>query len=155
MSTVAIPPGKVGSSNKDVIQAVARDFAERAKGKLTQPQIDSIVKSLKADTGVYPATGSVARLVFYLKFQVSVKGGETFNGNAGGASTPGGGALFGDVYTDNLANLYANTVSFEFQGTPVYLSILFFDSHSNLLGHFQSGAVSTVAGVGGGKGHWS
>jgi hypothetical protein len=66
-------------------------------------------------------------MIFYLKFQVNITGGESFNGNAGGLSTPGGGALFGDVYTDNLPNLYANTVSFEFQGTPVYLSILFFD----------------------------
>ncbi|WP_422732797.1 VapA/VapB family virulence-associated protein [Marinobacter azerbaijanicus] len=32
--------------------------------------------------------------------------------------------------------------------------VLFFDSHSKLLGHFQSGAVSTVIGVGGGKGKW-
>ena len=53
------------------------------------------------------------------------------------------------------ANLYANTVCFEFQGTPVFFSILFFDSSSNLLGHFEAGAVSTVIGAGGGKGHWS
>ncbi len=94
-------------------------------------------------------------MIFYLKFQVNVTGGESFNGNAGGISTPGGGALFGDVYTDNLPNLYANTVSFEFQGTNVYLSILFFDGNSNLLGNFQAGAVSTVTGIGGGSGHWS
>lgn len=135
--------------------AIAQEFSARAKGKLEKSQIDSITKSLLADTASYPATGSVASMIFYLKFQVQIKGGETFNGNAGGISTPGGGALFGDVYTDNLPALYANTVSFEFQGTPVYLSILFFDGHSNLLGHFQAGAVSTVSGVGGGSGHWS
>jgi Rhodococcus equi virulence-associated protein len=86
---------------------------------------------------------------------VNVTKGKSFNGNAGGVSSPGGGALFGDVYTDNIDNLYANTVSFEFQVTPVYLSILFFDGNSNLLGHFQSGAVSIVTGIGGGTGHWS
>ena len=136
-------------------KVIAQDFAAYAKGKLPQPQIDSITKSLMAETNSYPATGSVASLIFYLKFQVQVKGGETFNGNAGGIASPGGGALFGDIYTDNLANLYANTVSFSFQGTPVYLSIQFFDSHSNLLGHLQAGAVSIVTGVGGGSGRWS
>ncbi len=134
---------------------IAQNFAAYVQGKLTQPQIDSIVKSLSANTTAYPATGSIASFVFFLKFQVTIRGGEAFNGNAGGASSPGGAALFGNVYTDNLANLYANTVSFEFQGTPVFFSILFFDSSSNLLGHFEAGAVSTVIGVGGGKGHWS
>jgi len=136
-------------------QVVAHDFATHAKGKLAQAQIDSISKSILADTASYPATGSVASFIFYLKFDVNVTNGETFNGNAGGISTPGGGALFGDIYTDNLANLYANTVSFEYQGTAVYCALLFFDSNSNLLGTFQAGAVSTVMGVGGGKGHWS
>jgi len=134
---------------------IAQEFAARAKGKLEPEKIDSITRSLVAQTTAYPATGSVASMIFYLKFQVNVTGGESFNGNAGGISTPGGGALFGDVYTDNLPNLYANTVSFEFQGTNVYLSILFFDGNSNLLGHFQAGAVSTVTGIGGGSGHLS
>src|SRR6476660_1835755 len=106
---------------------IAQEFAARAKGKLEPEKIDSITRSLVAQTTAYPATGSVASMIFYLKFQVNVTGGESFNGNAGGISTPGGGALFGDVYTDNLPNLYANTVSFEFQGANVYLRILFFD----------------------------
>src|SRR5258707_6572730 len=134
---------------------IAQEFAARAKGKLEPEKIDSITRSLVGQTTAYPATGSFVSMIFYLKFQVNVPGGESFNGNAGGISTPGGGALFGDVYTDNLPNLYANTVSFEFQGTNVYLSILFFDGNSNLLGNFQAGAVSTVTGIGGGSGHWS
>lgn len=99
----------------------------------------------------------MASFIFYLQFQVHITspGGQTFNGKAGGASTPGGGTLFGDVCTDDLAPLYAETVSVEFQSTPVYLSILFFDGRSNLLGHFRPGAVSTVAGIGGGSGSWS
>ncbi|MDB5033590.1 MAG: virulence-associated family protein [Chlorobi bacterium] len=137
------------------VETIANDFATSMKGKLDQGLIDSSVASLKSITQSYPATGSVASLIFYLKFQVSVKGGKTFDGNAGGISSPGGGALFGDVYTDDINRLYNNTVSFEFQGTPVYLSILFFDKNSNLLGHFQAGAVSTVLGVGGGSGKWS
>ena len=70
--------------------SIAQHFAAHVQGKLTQPQIDSIVKSLSANTTAYPATGSIASFVFFLKFQVTIRGGETFNGNAGGASSPGG-----------------------------------------------------------------
>lgn len=140
MSTAA-PKGQVTK------QLVAQDFAANAKGKLTQAQIDSISKSLLANTTPYPATISVADG----KLQVKVTGGETFTGNAVGISIP---PSPGDVYTDNIANLYANTVSFQYQATAVYLSILFFDGGSNLLGSFQGGAVPTVT-AGGGKGHWS
>ncbi|OUE40933.1 MULTISPECIES: VapA/VapB family virulence-associated protein [Halomonadaceae] len=136
-------------------QLIAHDFRVAMHGKLEPEKIDDVAQTLVASETAYPANGSVASLIFYLKFQVNItNGGKTFDGNAGGASSPGGGALFGHVYTNDLERLYRDTVSFEFQGTPVYLSILFFDSHSKLLGHFQSGAVSTVIGVGGGKGKW-
>ena len=55
----------------------------------------------------------------------------------------------------DLEKLYRDTVSFEFNATSVYTSLVFFDSNHNVLGHFQAGAVSTVNGVGGGKGEWS
>lgn len=142
----------VSAANKDTI---AHNFTNSVNGKLDKQKIDAAVASLKSTTTSYPAKGSVASFIFYLQFQVTVTGGKTFNGKAGGVSSPGGGALFGDVYTDDINKLYRDTVSFEFQSTPVYLSILFFDGHSNLLGHFQSGAVSTVAGIGGGSGSWS
>ena len=136
-------------------EIIAHDFLVSAHGKLDQDKLDAVVASLKSVATAYPATGSVASLIFYLRFQVNVTNGKSFNGDAGGLSSPGGGALFGDVYTDDIDRLYRDTVSFEFQGTPVYLSILFFDGNSNLLGHFQAGAVSTVTGIGGGTGKWS
>jgi hypothetical protein len=136
-------------------ETIANDFSSRMEGKLDQEKIDAAARSIQADTGSYPAHGSVASFIFYLKFGVTVTDGKTFDGDAGGATTPGGGALFGDVYTDDLNALYSNTVSFEFNATPVYTSLLFFDGNSNLLGHFQAGAVSTIAGVGGGTGSWS
>jgi len=125
-------------------------------GKLDTDLINAAARSLLTTETAYPATGSVASFIFYLQFQVTIKGkdGLTFDGKAGGVSTPGGGALFGDVYTDDLPRLYRETSRFEFQGTPVYLSILFFNDKSNLLGHFQAGAVSTVTGIGGGSGNW-
>lgn len=134
---------------------IAHDFITKNTGVLDEKQIDQAVKKITAKTKSYPATGSVASLIFYLKFQVNITGGKSFNGNAGGASTPGGGALIGDVYTSDLNRLYNDTKSFQFNATPVYTSIIFFDGSSNVLGTFQCGAVSTVAGIGGGSGSWS
>jgi hypothetical protein len=65
---------------------------------------------------------------------------------------PCSGALFGDIYTAHLQRLCDQTVSFEFQSTPAYLSVLFFDNNHSLLGHFQGDAESIVTGVGGGSG---
>lgn len=136
-------------------ETIANDFMKAAQGKLEQDKIDSVVTQLKAATTGYAANGSVASMIFYLKWQVTVSGGKTFDGNAGGLSSPGGGALIGTVYTDDINRLYQNTVSFQFTATPVYVSLLFFDGNSNLLGTFQAGAVSIVSGIGGGSGHWS
>lgn len=107
----------------------------------------------------FSAQCDVASMLFYFKFQVVTTSSEivkhTFNGNAGGIAIPGGGVYFGDIYLNNTVdNLFANTVSFAFTATPVYLAVMFFDSSSNLLGHFQSGGVSVVSGTGGGSGSW-
>ncbi|WP_414570407.1 VapA/VapB family virulence-associated protein [Nostoc sp. CCY 9925] len=140
------------SVNKEII---AHDFLVSVHDKLDQDKIDAAVKSILGTTSSYGANGNVASLIFYLQFQVNINNGKSFNGKAGGLSSAGGGALFGDVYTDDLNRLYANTVSFQFNATPVYLNINFFDSNSNLLGNFQSGGISTVLGIGGGSGSWS
>jgi hypothetical protein len=137
-------------------EIVAHDFSNSVHGALDEDKIDEVVASLLDESAArYPATGSVASLLFYLKFQVVIKDGKTFNGNAGGISSPGGEALFGDLDTDDIEWLYAATHSFQFNATPVYLDINFFDSSSNFLGHLQSGGISTVLGTGGGTGDWS
>jgi hypothetical protein len=135
--------------------AIAKDFRDDMQGKLDDDKIEAAAAKLAATTTAYPANGSVASFIFYLRFRVDVSGGKSFQGDAGGITTPGGGALFGDVYTDDINRLYSDTHSFQFTATPVYTALLFFDSHSNLLGHFQAGAVSIVAGTGGGTGGWS
>ena len=136
-------------------EIVAHDFHVAMNGKLDNELLHSAKNKILTTTTSYPAKGSSVSMIFYLQFQVSVDGGKTFNGKAGGISTPGGGALFGDIYTDDINRLYSNTVSFQFTSTPVYLSLVFFDGNSNVLGTFQSGSVSTVTGVGGGSGSWS
>ena len=92
---------------------------------------------------------------FYSRIWVEIYDGKKFGGNAGGLGSLGGGALMGDVYMDDLDKLYKNTVSFEYNATPVYTNVNFFDSDSNLLGHFQAGAVSVCSGIGDGTGSWS
>jgi hypothetical protein len=137
-------------------EIIAHDFAMSMYATMDQDKIDAAIDRLLSPTAtVYPATGSVASMIFYLQFQVVITDGKSFAGKAGGLTTPGGGALFGDVYTDDLNRLYSNCVSFEFNATPVYLNINFFDGKSNFLGHLQAGGISTVLGVGGGSGAWS
>tara|TARA_R110002124_G_scaffold71127_1_gene190587 strand:+ start:4553 stop:5194 length:642 start_codon:yes stop_codon:yes gene_type:complete len=137
-------------------QVIAHDFLVNNTGVIEQGKIDETVKKIKTETNSYPATGSIASMIFYLKFQVRIKdGSKQFNGDAGGIALPGGGALIGDVYTSDTNRLYNDTVSFQFTSTPVYVSIIFFDKNSNALGSFQAGAVNTAAGVGGGSGKWS
>jgi hypothetical protein len=137
--------------------AVADDFVKHFKNKLEDDKLDEIVAQLTADdTESYPAHGAVVSMIFYFQVQVDIDDTEdSFNGSGGGVSTPGGGALIGDVYTDDLDSLLANTVSFECNMTSVYTSVLFFDSDSNLLGNFEAGSVSTTNGIMGGTGSWS
>jgi hypothetical protein len=137
--------------------AIAQDFKTKYSGHLEEPQMTAAVTAIQASAAntAYAANGSVASLLFYMQFQVSVNNGKTFNGKAGGIAVPGGGALFGTVYTSDINALYNNTKSFQFTCTPVYTSLIFFDGSSNVLGTFQAGSVSTVTGTGGGSGSWS
>lgn len=142
-------------SNEINRELIAHDFKTAADGKMEADQIEAVTSALQSFTNQYGAKGNIVSFVFYQQFRVYLDNGKEFEGHAGGVSTPGAGACFGHVYTDDIDRLYRDTVSFEYQSTPVYLSVLFFDAHSNLLGHFQAGAVSVVTGIGGGKGSWS
>ncbi len=144
---------------------VASDFRELFKDQLPPEAIENVAAHLasapKADlaaaaTTAYPANGSIASLILYTKCQCVIKnGGKTFNGSTWGVAFPGGGALFGDVYTDDINKMYSKTSSFALAATPVYTSFIFMDDSGNALGSFQAGSVSIVTGTGGGSGHWS
>jgi len=136
-------------------EAIARDMAQALEGKMDQAKIDAAVQRLKSFSTSYGASGSVWSAVLYMGFEVTINGGETFKGKAWGISLPGGGAFFGSVFTDDINALYANTETFQFNGTAAWLNINFFDGHGNLLGNLQAGAVSTVLGMSGGSGSWS
>ena len=144
---------------------LAADFKAHFAGTLSEDTVNRTVASLDNITAEqlqaatsYPATGSLASLIFYVKAQCIIKGGKTFDGSAWGVSFPGGGALFGDVYLVDgvtIDQLYNGTTSFTFTATPVYTAFYLFNSDGTLLGHFQAGSVSTVTGTGGGSGKWS
>jgi len=146
---------------------IVRDFKEAFTDKLDDVQINNTVaqleqvntKSLLAATS-YSAEGSLISVLFYFKAQcyLNGRGGKTFNGKAGGGGTPGGGALFGDVYLAkgvSLDELYSRTSHFGFTATPVYTAFYFYATNGDFLGHLQAGSVSTVLGSGAGKGEWS
>ena len=137
-------------------EQISQDLSSLLQGKVHQDAINSSVQVLSSSSNTsYGAKGSIASLVIWMKCQCTVTGGKTFDGSAWGISVPGGGALFGDVYTSDINALYANTVSFTLVCTPVYTTFIFNDVHGNALGSFQAGSISTVSGTGGGSGSWS
>lgn len=150
-------------SKTEIKKTIANEFKTAMSGKLDPKQIETAHNHLMSDsTSCYYATGSVVSMIFYLQFQIQINDTNagsynyyTFNGQGGGISSPGGGALIGDIYTDNLDALIKNTCCMEFNCAFAYTSVVFFDRSSNCLGSYQSGSVSTVAGIGGGSGKWT
>ena len=138
---------------------IAHDFATAYHGKMSQNQIDSAVASILSAQSKYPiSNGSIIGGIFYVRLtcDITVNGkNHAFIGNGGGLFTPGGGAVLGDVYTDDATRLVTSTVSFQINATPAYVNVNFFDGSSHLLGNLQAGAVSIVTGTGGGTGTWS
>jgi hypothetical protein len=125
--------------------------------KLGEEKTDQIIETMLSADTAYATNGAIVSGVFWVQVNVDSWDGQTkaYVGEGGGVFTPGGGALIGAVYTDDLEGLLANTTRFEVNAAAAYTSIVFFDEDSNCLGSYQSGSVSTVIGVGGGKGSWA
>lgn len=127
------------------------------RGKMDDGVLDAALQKMQLTETKYHATGSIVTVFLYSRVYCDIDDkvyGAKFTGNAGGIGSIGGGALIGDVYTDDIERLLNETHSFEVNATNVYTSFLFFDKHSNLLGHFQAGAVSLSCGIFGGTGSW-
>ena len=135
----------------------AEDFRTAFTGKLTEEKLDEIIDTMLSADTAYAADGAIVSGVFWVEVRVNSWDGQAkeFTGEGGGVFTPGGGALIGAVYTDDLDGLLANTSRFEVNAAAAYTSVVFFDDDSNCLGSYQSGSVSTVVGIGGGKGAWA
>jgi hypothetical protein len=125
--------------------------------KLGEEKTDQIIETMLSADTAYATNGAIVSGVFWVQVNVDSWDGQTkaYVGEGGGVFTPGGGALIGAVYTDDLEGLLANTTRFEVNAAAAYTSIVFFDDNSNCLGSYQSGSVSTVIGIGGGKGSWA
>jgi hypothetical protein len=83
-------------------ETVANDLREVLQGKVADDKLEAAVAKVQAADTSYAAHGAVASLIFWVKVQVVIDDGKTFDGEAWGIAFPGGGALFGDVYTDDL-----------------------------------------------------
>jgi len=140
--------------HKELREVILEDLASNLKEKFSEDVIKSAVESIRATSSSKPATGSIMSMIFYLQINIDCDG-RHFSSDVGGASSPGGGALIGDIYSDDFDKLFKNTNNIQFTATPVYTSVVFFDSESKALGTFQAGSVSTVAGIGGGTGKWT
>jgi hypothetical protein len=137
-------------------ETVVNDFREHMQGKLDDAKLDAAAEAMTVATTAYPASAYAISLVFYMHVEVQVNGAaQKFSGNAGGIGSAGAGGFFGNLYTDDLAQLYAKTGVFEYHGTPVYTGVTFWDNDHNFLGHFEGGGLGIMVGVGGGTGTWS
>ncbi len=136
---------------------IADDFRAAWSEKLGEAKTDQIIEYLLADDLAYACDGAIVSGVFWVQVNVNDWTGQpkAYVGEGGGIFTPGGGALIGAVYTDDLETLLSDTTRFEVNAAAAYTSIVFFDDDSNCLGSYQSGSVSTVVGIGGGKGSWA
>jgi len=145
------------SKEAELRAQIADDFRAAWAEKLGESKTDQIIEQLLVGDTAYAADGAIVSGVFWVQVNVNDWDGQpkAYVGEGGGVFTPGGGALIGAVYTDDLDGLLANTSRFEVNAAAAYTSIVFFDDDSNCLGSYQSGSVSTVVGIGGGKGSWS
>ncbi|CAI0926721.1 VapA/VapB family virulence-associated protein [Serratia proteamaculans] len=123
---------------------------------ITEKQLSEIAKTLALESTAYGATLDIYDSIFYVGIKINLDDYPwKFDGNAGGfGGFPGTYMSSGDLYSDDLEKLWNNTDSFMFIFTPVYSSIIFFDSSSNSLGSFNGGNLSFAAGTGGGTGSW-
>jgi len=155
---------------KPTPQMIASDYVNFAHGRMDAKLIEENAKKLialrsarpvsagsaeAAASTSYPATGSIASLLFGMHLTCTITGGKEFSGWSGGIATPGGGWADGDVYTDNINELYQYTTQYSFVATAVYLNIIWYNAQNQVLGNFESGTVSIVAGTGAGTGSWS
>lgn len=136
-------------------EILAHDFQNAFKGKLEDAAIESINKQILSDKSSYPATGSINENPVFFQLQISVQNGKTFNGIGYGSTAIGIGGFSGEVQTDDIDLLYANTASMHFNYALSYTGVFFFDKNATLLGVFLSGAIASFPGLGGGSGSWS
>jgi len=139
---------------EDIIADLERNY----RGKGDDVALDEAIASLKKCQSKYHATGTVLFALFYNRVTVDYenkKFNKKFTGNGGGVGSVGGGALVGDIYTDDLDKVFEKTERYQVTSTTGYAYVLFLDKNSKVLGSFQTASISLGGGVFGGTGDWS
>jgi hypothetical protein len=132
--------------------------AETFKGKMTPGKLDAVLDALKATSPAQKiyASASVGGALFWCKFTLECQG-RYFDHSAWGGGTLGGGFVWGDLYTDNLAKCFSDTRSFSLSVAGVAVLATFHAADSTLLATFISGGavVPPLWFEGGSSGGWS
>lgn len=136
------------------LETVARDYRLVHRDSRDPARIDRIAEQLVAPAASYAANTNIWSAIFYMHLTVSAEFG-TFNGDAGGLTSPFAAVSAGTIYTDDLERFINQSWRFEFQAVTAYFSVLWFADGGDFLGHFQGAAVGVVQGVGAGTGKWS
>ena len=152
---VAVP--NLTPSHREKLIKKADEYLKSLREKYDANKITDQTASFKKEaTNKYPAVGSFISAALYYHFWLNLKNQNNhFEGNAGGIGLPGGGAMVGDIYTDDLNRLLKDTDGFQFGTTPLYFEITFFSKQHDYLGTFQAGGIAVNLGTGGGNGSWS
>ena len=135
-------------------EKLSDDFRNMHALNMTDELIQHNVEAIQAAQTAYTATGEIKSAVIWSRVNISINGGKTFEGDGWGGGFPGGGALIGDVYTDDINRLYSDTDHFAIVAAMAYTAVYFLDSDGKQVGHYQAGSVSSVGGAFGGKGSW-
>lgn len=137
------------------LPARARELRNSLDVGTNSEELDDLENAIAATATKYPAGGYVWSALIYTGWAAAIYGSHrAFKGRAWGIAVPGGGTLFGEIYSDDLDRLYRDTKSFTFTAAAAYTAIYFFDENSQYLGSFQGGSISNVIGTGGGSGEF-
>lgn len=134
-------------------EKIIEDLNSKYRGKGEDAALDEAIASLKKGQSKYHATGTVLFALFYNRVTVDYEK-KHFVGHGGGIGSVGGGALVGDIYTDDMDKLLANTKRYQVTSSLGYAYVLFLDKDSKVLGSLQSASISLGGGVCGGAGCW-
>jgi hypothetical protein len=137
---------------------VRSDYKSSFAGLLPDDTINAIsdqLKSLSAAVEYYAATAVITPLKLVTEAQVTVKGGEVFNGIAGGRLVSQPATVQGQIGTTDISALYEKTTAMLLFANSDYSSLTFTDGQGDVLGIFLGGGItgitSAVKGIFAGK----
>lgn len=136
-------------------EGVIKEFVGAVDGYLDEELVEQLVTEWQSLPTASAAEGDISSHVFHQTFSLCLDQGPLFTGQGGGVCSPGDAALFGNLYSKDLPQLYAATASFFFLSKPGYFSMVFFSGDTRVLGCFLGEGLDGVMGAGGGKGSWS